>query len=223
MGNYDDAPPEPNFLSQYKNLMQHYVHRHANREAKTFWGACGAMRREVFESLNGFDEEYDIPCIEDIELGMRATSHGHRLALVPEIEVTHLKRWTAKSLFVSDFFRRALPWMELIGRGDGLSNDLNTDRSTRVKVMLVGLMVILTLASILYPKALVGLAACALILIAMDTRLLGWFAAKRGFAFLPRMIAWHWFYYFYCGVAYAVGSVRHHLSRSNVAERTPAT
>jgi glycosyltransferase involved in cell wall biosynthesis len=26
-GSYDDAPPEPNFLSQYKNLLHHYVHQ----------------------------------------------------------------------------------------------------------------------------------------------------------------------------------------------------
>ena len=28
-GSYDDTPPEPNFLSQYKNLFHHYIHQHA--------------------------------------------------------------------------------------------------------------------------------------------------------------------------------------------------
>ena len=45
IGSYDDAPGQTNFVSQYRNLMHHYVHQHASAEATTFWGACGAIRR----------------------------------------------------------------------------------------------------------------------------------------------------------------------------------
>ena len=44
-GSYDDLPFEGNFLSQYKNLLHHYVHQTANEEASTFWTGCGAIRR----------------------------------------------------------------------------------------------------------------------------------------------------------------------------------
>jgi cellulose synthase/poly-beta-1,6-N-acetylglucosamine synthase-like glycosyltransferase len=47
-GSYDDQPAEPNFLSQYRNLLHHYVHQCGREEASTFWGACGAIRRDVF-------------------------------------------------------------------------------------------------------------------------------------------------------------------------------
>ena len=47
-GSYDDQPAEPNFLSQYRNLLHHYVHQRGREDASTFWGACGAIRREVF-------------------------------------------------------------------------------------------------------------------------------------------------------------------------------
>ena len=47
-GSYDDMPFESNFLSQYKNLLHHYVHQTANEEASTFWTGCGAIRREIF-------------------------------------------------------------------------------------------------------------------------------------------------------------------------------
>ena len=46
IGSYDDAPGAPNFLSQYKNLIHHYTHQQAGLEASTFWGACGAIRRQ---------------------------------------------------------------------------------------------------------------------------------------------------------------------------------
>ena len=37
-GSYDDEPAAANFLSQYKNLIHHYVHQTGRREASTFWG-----------------------------------------------------------------------------------------------------------------------------------------------------------------------------------------
>ena len=36
-GSYDDSPPAQNFLSQYKNMVHHYYHQQASRDASTFW------------------------------------------------------------------------------------------------------------------------------------------------------------------------------------------
>ncbi|MBL8046518.1 MAG: glycosyltransferase family 2 protein, partial [Anaerolineales bacterium] len=57
-GSYDDAPAAPNFLSQYKNLMHHYVHQHASEQASTFWSGCGAIRRAAFLEFGGFSSRY---------------------------------------------------------------------------------------------------------------------------------------------------------------------
>jgi GT2 family glycosyltransferase len=133
-GSYDDAPAATNFLSQYKNLFHHYVHQIANEEASTFWGACGAIRREVFLKLGGFDESYHQPCIEDIELGYRLKRAGYRIRLLKTLQVKHLKHWGVKSLLKTDFFQRALPWTELILRDRRLVNDLNLKTSSRVSV-----------------------------------------------------------------------------------------
>ena len=44
----------------------------AARPVATFWTGCGAIRRDVFLELGGFDpERYHRPAIEDIELGYR--------------------------------------------------------------------------------------------------------------------------------------------------------
>lgn len=89
IGSYDDAPGAPNFLSQYRNLIHYRTHQQANLEISTFWGACGAIRRHVFEEVGGFDEGYRRPCIEDIELGYRLKYARHRIHLRPDIQVKH--------------------------------------------------------------------------------------------------------------------------------------
>ncbi len=56
LGSYDDQPGATNFLSQYRNLLHHYVHQTGEEKATTFWGACGAVRREAFTEVGGLDE-----------------------------------------------------------------------------------------------------------------------------------------------------------------------
>ncbi|HLI78704.1 MAG TPA: glycosyltransferase family 2 protein, partial [Candidatus Binataceae bacterium] len=67
IGSYDSAPDDQSVVSRFKNLAHHYFHQHSNREATTFWGACGAIRREEFFAAKGFDEKrYQLPSIEDV-------------------------------------------------------------------------------------------------------------------------------------------------------------
>ncbi|MBY0275335.1 glycosyltransferase [Candidatus Binatia bacterium] len=137
IGAYDDAPESADFLSQYKNLMHAFVHQHGRREAKTFWSGCGAIRRDVFLAHSGFDESYDRPAIEDIELGYRLAAAGRKIVLDPSLSVKHLKRWTFWGLVKSDIFDRGIPWTELILRDRCMPNDLNIQLSQRVSVALV--------------------------------------------------------------------------------------
>ncbi len=109
-GSYDNSPAEQNFLSQYKNLYHHFVHQQASHEAVTFWAGCGAIRRDVFEAVGGFDQDrYAEPSIEDIELGYRMRRMGHRILLDKELQVKHLKQWKMGSLLRADVLNRALP------------------------------------------------------------------------------------------------------------------
>jgi glycosyltransferase involved in cell wall biosynthesis len=140
MGSYDRWPSAKNFMSQYRNLMHHYVHQQSRREAVTFWGGCGAVRREVFLEFGGFDEAYKSPAIEDIEFGYRLSAAGRKLVLNSNIEVRHLKRWDVGSVIKTDFFYRALPWSELTFRSGWMPDDLNLRISQRISVVLGGLL-----------------------------------------------------------------------------------
>ena len=209
IGSYDDEPREPNFLSQYRNLLHHYVHQNGREEASTFWGACGAIRRDVFLTMGGFDETYIKPSIEDIELGYRLKKAGHTIRLCKSLQVKHWKRWTVASMVQADFFQRALPWTQLIHRSRGFVNDLNIGMSGRASVMLMFALLIALLLSPWKPLLLVGAAVMGLMLFIFNVRLYRFFLEKRGLRFAVQAIPWHWLYFVYSGAAFAIGTLRH--------------
>jgi glycosyltransferase involved in cell wall biosynthesis len=143
IGSYDELPESQDFVSLYKNLMHSYVHHNSRREASTFWSGCGAIRKSVFEEFSGFDESYDRPAIEDIELGYRLTAAHKKLVLDTSILVKHLKRWSFFGLIKTDIMDRGIPWTELILRDKLLPNDLNLQLSQRVSVALVFLLILI--------------------------------------------------------------------------------
>lgn len=92
------------------------------------FAACGAammVRRDVFEALGGFDEDY-FCYVEDVDLGYRARLAGHRIIQLREAEVIH--EGFGSSEFNSEFaFRHGvrnrfwtflkctpLPWLALL-------------------------------------------------------------------------------------------------------------
>jgi len=150
IGSYDDQPEAQDFLSLYRNLMHCYVHHRSRREACTFWSGCGAIRKSVFQEYSGFDESYDRPAIEDIELGYRLARDGKRMVLDTSIIVKHLKRWSFLGLVKTDIMDRGIPWTELILRDRKLPNDLNLQLSQRVSVALVFILIATAAAAAWY-------------------------------------------------------------------------
>lgn len=140
-GSYDDHPAGGSIASDYRNLLHHFVHQHAHRQAVTFWAGCGAIRRSVFLASGGFDASYPRPSIEDVEFGLRLTAAGHRIELLREVQARHAKRWTVASLFRTDLLQRAIPWTQLwLGGGRPLPTDLNFGWRQRLSVALAGLL-----------------------------------------------------------------------------------
>ena len=152
-GSYDLNPGKQNILSQYKNLFHHFVHQNSRREATTFWSGCGAIKRQTFLDVGGFDTSYARPCIEDIELGVRLHRRGHRICLLKKVQVTHLKHWSLWTLMKTDIWDRAVPWTKLMLRDGNVPNDLNVGFSQRLSALFTCcLLVMLAISALLRPE-----------------------------------------------------------------------
>lgn len=203
-GAYDDAPEAPGFISQYRNLQHRYVHVTSAPHARTFWAGLGAIAAEPFRAIGGYDERFRRPSVEDIDLGYRLTRAGHRLAIDPGLNGTHLKRWTWKSSIVSDVRDRGVPWTQLIERY-GMTADLNLSWGLRVSVVCAYLTVLMALAGPWIPWAWAGLPVPILLLLALNAPYYRHFARTRGVSFAVGVVAAHFIHHLCNGVSYVVG------------------
>jgi glycosyltransferase involved in cell wall biosynthesis len=222
-GSYDDCPSSPDFLSQYRNLLHHFVHQRSDTDAETFWAGCGAVRRDVFTELGGFDEKrFPLPSIEDIELGYRLRQKGYRIMLDKSLQVKHLKHLLWRSVIRTDIFNRALPWSNLILETNVMPGDMNLRFSDRVSTALSSLLliclivIVLGLTGIFHAVILVRVAVFTLIILAalliLNRDLYGFFIRKRGLKFTLLAIPMHFFYYLYCGASFAFCWIKNKIS-----------
>jgi GT2 family glycosyltransferase len=212
-GAYDEWPGHGSFMSQYRNLSHRYFHQVSRREAKTFWAGLGAIRREAFDSVGGFDERFRRPSVEDIDLGYRVSARGGRIVVDPTIHGCHLKRWTLRSGIVTDVRDRGIPWTQLILKFGRLDNDLNLQTNQRIAVVLSYLLVA---AAVLSPFSALwlGLAAGAIAGLAV----LNWpyyrfFVERRGVWFGLRVFPVHVVHHLCNGVSFGVGCAIFFLTR----------
>ena len=215
-GSYDNKPPATGVMSQYRNLIHHYVHHRNAGEVETFWAGAGAIRRDVFSEAGMYDEwHYSRPQIEDIELGSRIRRLGRRILLDPAIQVTHLKKWTFGGVVRTDLRDRGIPWARLLmHRGAVMSTGtLNLRWTEKVNTVLVWVAALLVLSAPIL-RSLTPLwwaAGCLAVVIALNLPLWSFFARTRGPGFAILVMPAHLLYYLLNGVSFGVGLLLQNL------------
>ena len=215
-GAYCDEPAAAGVVSQYRNLLHHYTHDQEPGEAQTFWAGCGCVRRSVFVAVGMYDEwRFSRPQIEDVELGYRMSAHGYHILLDPEIQVTHLKRWTFRGMLKADFMDRGVPWARLLAEQRALlgpaalkAKTLSLRAKEKSNTFLVCLGLLLLALSV-EPKnhllATLG-ALCLIVVIIRGTPLYGFFRRKRGLVFAICGVVLHMIYYLTAAVSVVWGA-----------------
>jgi glycosyltransferase involved in cell wall biosynthesis len=205
-GAYDETPADPGFISQYKNLAHSFIHQSSARVAQTFWAGFGAVRRESFEKVGGFDERFGRPSVEDIELGYRLTGAGQRVVLDPALRACHLKRWTLGSMIVSDVRDRGIPWTQLILRFGRFNSDLNLKSTYRACVVLAYLILLLAGLAVADWRFALPIPAMMGGLVLLSPRYYRFFYQRRGLWFVLRVFPLHYLYHLYNGLSFAAGT-----------------
>ncbi len=227
-GSYDDAPAAPGLVSQYRNLLHHFVHQQGNfddgiRPAHTFWTGCGMIRRDVFLEYGGFDPRlYPRPAIEDIELGYRLTRAGHRIVLARDVLSTHMKRWTLKEMIRTDIFRRGIPWMLLIKRYGAIETDLNVKAGQKACVAITGLTLMAGAMGAATPWAWAVVAAGVASILVLNFGFFAFLARRKGVLFAAGAVPLHMIYYCCCGLSVVIAET-YWLLRSRAVDPVRST
>ncbi|HYN80290.1 MAG TPA: glycosyltransferase [Gemmatimonadaceae bacterium] len=217
-GSYDASPAEPGFISQYRNLLHHYVHQQKSGDVESFWAGCGAVRRAAFLEVGMFDQaRYTTPQIEDIELGYRLRDRGYRIILDPQIQGTHLKRWTFRGMVRANFQHRGLPYARLLLERRRLlsSQGLSVGSSDKASTVLIAVTVMAIACAVVFRdwRWLIGTIACIAAFVLVNRRLLGWFARVRGPWFAARAALMHLVYHATNVAALGYSVITHSLKR----------
>jgi len=209
-GSYDPFPRAEGVVSQYRNLLHHFVHQNGNPEASTFWAGCGAIRRSVFEAIGGFDEKrFPRSSIEDIELGYRLRQAGYRIYLDKDLQGTHLKKWTLWSVIRTDILCRAIPWARLMKECTYILNDLNLKWGQRLSGVLVMLACLLGPLAVIRSELLALSAAALLGVLFLNRSLYLFFLRQRGLIFALTCIPLHFLYYLYSVLSYIYVEIKY--------------
>lgn len=207
IGMYDDQPSDQSLVSKFRNLLHHYTHLHASPIAATFWSGFGAIRKQTFLSLEGFDCAYKQPSVEDIELGYRLINAGRSISLNKSIRVKHLKSWTLFNMIHTDIFRRAVPWSKLLFKYKNVKqNDLNIKPTEKVSALLLVLAFVSLIMGVLMPAIWFLLPVLGVSMLVLQARFYIFLSHHFSLFELPLVIFLHWLYYLSAvfGFAYAV-------------------
>jgi cellulose synthase/poly-beta-1,6-N-acetylglucosamine synthase-like glycosyltransferase len=202
-GSYTPETSAAGFLAQFKNYQHYYTHQQGQVVQTSFWSGCGAITREAFEAVSGFD--VTLHACEDIEFGWALTQAAYPVHLLKTMQVEHLKVYTLAGLIRSDLRARAIPWTRLIRAGRSELGKLSTTPDRVGSTVWTGVFWTAVGAAAIWP-ATAFVALPALSAVAWHNRsLLSFVRQRRGVRFMLKSLAALVMHYSICGVGFAAG------------------
>jgi len=200
-GSYDRNPRVERHAAAYANLRHHWIHQNSERDAVTFWSGIGAVRKDAFWSVGGFNEASKI---EDIDFGARLRAAGGRIELNPVAQGSHCKNWSLLELWRTDIFRRAIPWATLLATGGCEEGHLNGAAKERLSAATAHLCWILLLGALVSKWLAIGALAAACLYIYLNRGLLLLLFRSGGPRLAVSGAALHWLYHLYASITYFI-------------------
>jgi hypothetical protein len=133
--------------------------------------------------------------------------------LCPDVQVTHLKRWTFASLLRSDILDRAIPWARLILHDTRVPADLNLDVRSRLSALTAWAALVSLALGFWSPWAWIGMLLGLVALGALNANLYRFFARQGGMGFAVGAVGLHALYFLYSSLTFALVAVLTRLTR----------
>jgi len=103
-GVYSRESVPGNIVTRYRDYFDDYKNQGITSDfVKIISTCCFAIKRDVFFEVGGFDAQIKGATVEDNDLGYRLFASGNRVVLNRNLTVTHLKRYSLKSLLERDY------------------------------------------------------------------------------------------------------------------------
>jgi glycosyltransferase involved in cell wall biosynthesis len=165
-----EVPQNPGFVPRYSAVSDRYIAEtwdppSSASEAKNGVWKCrwfstrfGAIRKQPFHDVGGFDVRFDHPCIEDAEFSIRL---ARKYSLILDPDAAHSHHWPTGILQVlRKTFRNSRLLMKVLREQNSAAPD-TVRRSERVARVLCGLAVLLVFSA---PFSTIGAIASVAIL-----------------------------------------------------------
>lgn len=206
IGSYDSSPSASGSISKFRNILHHHHHQKNDGQKGVFWGAFALVKKQALEDVGGFDEQFFLPSIEDVELGIRLSNRGYVIRIHADIQVKHLKKWTFYNWMITDIFLRAKPWTMLIFRyGKHAGNHLNTNSKEKASAFFALITLVLLLNGLIWTWLWVVVPVTILIFILLQ--LAFYRIIIRSFGISPTVLLLHHIYFIFAGIGFVLGAL----------------
>lgn len=208
-GAYDAVPPHGAPISRLRNLYHHHTHLTHAGPVASFWTGIGAVRKHVFQELEGFNPNQDM--LEDIEFGLRLHGRGYRTLLDPKIQGSHWKIWTLAKMMRTDIWDRAVPWTKLLETplGRAAPRSLNVSTSGKASVLGVASMLVSIPLALFSGGAGLGLGLAGAFTVGYANRgFLAYVQKREGAAQVPAAFVMLVLHFFCAGLGFALVKAR---------------
>lgn len=193
------------FISQYRALTQHFWKKSECGNTARFACSVGAIKRDVFSEMGGFDERFLGPDVEDYEFGHRLTARGYSILQTDSIVADHNDE---KSLFqlAKAVFSRAYSYAGLFMKRRKIDTGYLGRR--RVLVFPVALFSIVLLSASFFENRLFLFWVLSFaVFIILDLDLYRLFLKEKGIIFLCAGTILHFFFILVMGSGFLTGLI----------------
>lgn len=122
-GEYDLEPANPSFTTKFKSLMV-CSWRPRENVVTDFLTRVGAIRKNIFDEMGGFDTNLRTAAVEDYEFARRLMNKGYIISYDPTLTVKH--HFPEFKSQIRTFFHRSFMWIYIFKKYKKFDNTCTT-------------------------------------------------------------------------------------------------